>query len=54
MNKNLSLIKHGFVMLTWGNVSDIDREMSLVAIKPSGMSYDNMTQTIWWWTWQVK
>lgn len=39
---NLDLVKHGLVIFTWGNVSAIDRESSLVVIKPSGVSYDNM------------
>lgn len=39
---NLSLVKHNLVVLTWGNVSGIDRESGLVVIKPSGVSYDNM------------
>ena len=39
---NLSLVKNGLVVLTWGNVSAIDREKGLVVIKPSGVSYDNM------------
>ncbi len=29
--------------LTWGNVSGIDRDAGLVAIKPSGVAYDQMT-----------
>jgi L-ribulose-5-phosphate 4-epimerase len=40
---NLSLVKHGLVIFTWGNVSGIDREQGLVVIKPSGVSYDDMT-----------
>jgi L-ribulose-5-phosphate 4-epimerase len=40
---NLALPAHGLVTLTWGNVSVIDRERGLVAIKPSGVSYDAMT-----------
>lgn len=39
---NLDLVKHGLVIFTWGNVSGIDREKSLVVIKPSGVDYDNM------------
>ena len=41
--QNLALVKHGLVVLTWGNVSAIDREKGLVVIKPSGVSYDTMT-----------
>lgn len=40
--QNLALVKHGLVVLTWGNVSAIDREKGLVVIKPSGVSYDSM------------
>ena len=40
---NLDLVRHGLVILTWGNVSAIDRETNLVVIKPSGVSYDTMT-----------
>lgn len=39
---NLDLVAHGLVILTWGNVSAIDRQTGLVVIKPSGVSYDNM------------
>lgn len=39
---NLDLVKHGLVIFTWGNVSGIDRAGGLVAIKPSGVSYDVM------------
>ncbi len=40
--ENLKLVKHGLVVLTWGNVSAIDRESGIVVIKPSGVSYDDM------------
>lgn len=42
---NLSLPESGLVILTWGNVSGIDRSGSepLVVIKPSGVAYNNMT-----------
>jgi L-ribulose-5-phosphate 4-epimerase len=39
---NLALPQHRLVTLTWGNVSGIDRSSGLVAIKPSGVSYDSM------------
>lgn len=38
---NLSLPAHGLVTLTWGNVSG--REGDLIVIKPSGVSYKDMT-----------
>ena len=40
--ENLALVKHGLVVLTWGNVSGKDDESGLVVIKPSGVSYDVM------------
>lgn len=39
---NLDLQRHGLVVFTWGNVSGIDREAGVVAIKPSGVSYDEL------------
>jgi L-ribulose-5-phosphate 4-epimerase len=42
---NLALPEHGLVTLTWGNASGIDRDRGLVAIKPSGVSYESMTAT---------
>ena len=40
---NIRLKKEGLITLTWGNVSQIDRESGMVVIKPSGISYDIMT-----------
>ena len=40
---NLALVRHNLVLFTWGNVSAVDRERGLIAIKPSGVSYDTMT-----------
>lgn len=42
LDANLLLPKHGLITFTWGNVSEIDREHQVVAIKPSGVEYDNM------------
>jgi L-ribulose-5-phosphate 4-epimerase len=39
---NLDLVKYGLVIFTWGNASGIDRKKGFVAIKPSGVSYDEM------------
>lgn len=39
---NMLLPKYNLVTLTWGNVSEIDREKGLVAIKPSGVAYDKL------------
>ncbi len=40
---NGDLVKYGLVTLTFGNVSGIDRERGLVAIKPSGVPYSALT-----------
>jgi len=40
---NIALVEHGLVVLTWGNVSQIDRQTGLVAIKPSGVDYKDLT-----------
>lgn len=39
---NLDLVKNKLVLLTWGNVSAIDRKSGYVVIKPSGVKYDEM------------
>ena len=44
LEANLELVRQGLVIYTWGNASGIDRSRSLVAIKPSGVSYDTMTE----------
>ncbi|MGN0525549.1 class II aldolase/adducin family protein, partial [Eubacterium sp.] len=41
--QNLKLVEYGLVVLTWGNVSAIDRESGLFVIKPSGVPYSEMT-----------
>lgn len=40
---NLQLVEYGLVVLTWGNVSAIDRDKGLFVIKPSGVPYSTMT-----------
>ncbi len=40
---NLDLVRHGLVIMTFGNVSAFDRASDLMIIKPSGVSYDHMT-----------
>lgn len=42
LEANLLLPKYELVKFTWGNVSEIDRERGVVAIKPSGVEYDVM------------
>lgn len=43
LHANLSLPKYGLVTFTWGNVSEIDRKNHVIAIKPSGVEYADMT-----------
>ena len=43
LEANRALAKYGLAALTWGNASGIDRERGVVAIKPSGVAYDELT-----------
>lgn len=43
LDANLEIVRRGLVLYTWGNASGIDREQGIIAIKPSGVPYDNMT-----------
>ena len=40
---NRQLQTHKLVICSWGNVSGIDRSAGIVAIKPSGVAYDDLT-----------
>ena len=40
---NLDLPKQGLIKYTWGNVSAYDPETKYFVIKPSGVSYEEMT-----------
>ncbi len=40
---NMLLPKYDLVKFTWGNVSEMEREKGVIAIKPSGVEYDVMT-----------
>jgi len=42
LEANLLLPKYSLVTFTWGNVSEIDREHGVVAIKPSGVEYEKL------------
>jgi L-ribulose-5-phosphate 4-epimerase len=42
LEANLELVRRGLVLHTFGNASGIDRDRQLVAIKPSGVSYDRL------------
>src|SRR5215470_14271082 len=39
---NLELVAQGLVVHTWGNVSGLDRQRRIMAIKPSGVPYSSM------------
>lgn len=39
---NMLLPAYGLVTFTWGNVSEIDRDKGIFAIKPSGVDYDKL------------
>jgi L-ribulose-5-phosphate 4-epimerase len=43
LEANLELVRRGLVLYTFGNVSGIDRSEGLVAIKPSGVAYEQLT-----------
>lgn len=40
---NKALVDSGLVILTWGNVSGVDRKAGVMAIKPSGVDYAKLT-----------
>lgn len=40
---NLALAEAKLVVLTWGNVSEINRDLGIIVIKPSGVPYSTMT-----------
>lgn len=40
---NCDLDRHGLVLMTWGNVSGVDRGKGLMVIKPSGVPYAELT-----------
>ncbi|MBW8014989.1 MAG: L-ribulose-5-phosphate 4-epimerase [Planctomycetes bacterium] len=42
-NANIELQTHKLVIYSWGNVSGIDRQAGVIAIKPSGVAYDELT-----------
>jgi len=43
LDANLELVRRGLVLYTFGNASGIDRDEGLVAIKPSGVPYEELT-----------
>jgi L-ribulose-5-phosphate 4-epimerase len=42
LDANLELVRRGLVLYTFGNASGIDRSQGVVAIKPSGVPYDEL------------
>lgn len=40
---NIELHAHGLAPFTWGNVSQVDRDAGVFAIKPSGVPYSDLT-----------
>src|SRR5579864_2001498 len=42
LEANLELVRRGLVLYTFGNASGIDRAQGLVAIKPSGVAYEDL------------
>jgi L-ribulose-5-phosphate 4-epimerase len=40
---NIELQAHKLAIYSWGNVSGIDRAAAVVAVKPSGVAYDQLT-----------
>jgi L-ribulose-5-phosphate 4-epimerase len=40
---NMEIVEKGLVIFTFGNVSGIDRESGIVAIKPSGVAYGELS-----------
>ncbi len=40
---NQEIVSAGLVLLTWGNASAVDRNSGLMAIKPSGVDYNDLT-----------
>ncbi|NIA06879.1 MAG: L-ribulose-5-phosphate 4-epimerase AraD [Actinobacteria bacterium] len=39
---NRALLESELVVLTWGNISGVDRDAGVMAIKPSGVNYDQL------------
>lgn len=39
---NMELFERKLIVYTWGNVSGVDREQGIMAIKPSGVAYEEL------------
>ncbi|MFI8320247.1 L-ribulose-5-phosphate 4-epimerase AraD [Streptomyces sp. NPDC085529] len=44
LEANLRIPRAGLATLTWGNVSGVDRDAGVFVIKPSGVTYDVLTE----------
>jgi L-ribulose-5-phosphate 4-epimerase len=44
LEANLGIVRAGLVVLTFGNVSGADRDAGVMAIKPSGIPYEHLTE----------
>jgi L-ribulose-5-phosphate 4-epimerase len=42
LEANLELVRRGLILYTFGNASGISRQENLVAIKPSGVPYEEL------------
>ena len=40
---NMELYRNHLAPLTWGNVSQVDRSLGVMAIKPSGVPYERLS-----------
>jgi len=43
LEANLEIVRAGLVVLTFGNVSGVDRDAGVMAIKPSGVPYESLS-----------
>ncbi len=43
LEANLEIVRAGLVVLTFGNASALDRDAGIMAIKPSGVPYDDLS-----------
>ena len=43
LEANFEIVRAGLVVLTFGNVSGVDRDAGVMAIKPSGVAYESLT-----------
>ena len=50
LRANLDIVRTGLVVLTFGNVSAVDRNAGVMAIKPSGVPYDELRPDQWYWS----